>query len=119
MFLGLVVHKLVNVDQLALSTDEHINSKVIARLDSNNNWHKAGELLTPRRSHAVINPVGTENAFLVVGGHNYDDNEAMYTEKCVLEGQSIKCSNQSPLLKNYQYYPHLFPVQENYCKEMK
>lgn len=88
------------------------NTRIIARLDSNFKWSKIGELVTQRRSHAVI---VTRGQFLVVGGHNQDDTEVMYTEHCSI-GQTVKCENQKPLLRVYQLYPELFPVTGDFCK---
>ena len=97
------------------------NSNFIVHLNKNLKWHKDGVLITPRRSHSVI---VSQSEFLVFGGHNIDD-EPLLTEKCTISEESNKsntrviCTTQEPLLHQYQLYPEVFLVPDDYCKSLE
>ena len=94
------------------------NTKIIARLNTQFQWSKAGELIELRRSHAVI---VSQSEFLVVGGHLTSGDDALPTEKCTIS-ESIVCSklneNGDPNLSQYQLYPELFNVPDSFCKNL-
>ena len=83
-------------------------TNVIARLDAATfAWEKVGELGKNRSSH---NAIYLGNVFLVVGGGE----EAFNTEKCIYKGNQMTCTEQSPLLREYVYWPELIQVTEDY-----
>ena len=92
-------------------TDKSINDLTIGKLDANSNWSKAGELSTGRNGHAAIYD-GT--FLLVVGGYGND----YKTEKCSFSSSGITCTQQSPSLDEYEFYPELFLVPADYCKSL-
>ena len=98
-------------------------------------WSKLGDLKLGREGHNVIHD---GEVFLVVGG-----NGNLKTEKCSLSGNefektsenyfqafvrislsnslsenTINCVVQEPTLSNYEYFPALFLVPDDYCKEI-
>ena len=84
----------------------------IARLDANTKtWSKAGSLITSRHAHGVI--FDGDN-FLVIGGAFGSFNN----EVCTLNNSTMTCTEQSTALENYQYFPELFLVDENYGKDL-
>ena len=103
-----------------LSDSNWTNSKLIVHLNKNLKWHKDGVLIIPRRSHTVI---VSQSEFLVIGGHGADD-EPVLTEKCSISEESHKsntrvtCTTQEPLLYQYQLYPEVFAVPDDYCKSL-
>ena len=83
----------------------------IAKLDADLIWTKVGELNKGRVGHNVI----FDGRFaLVVGGDIL--NGSLPTEKCDLSSDAVNCTDQSPSLQKYQYYPELFIVPPNFCK---
>ena len=70
-----------------------------------------GELSVGRRVHGVIFD-GTD--MLVVGGLTRD--MEVKTEKCTISSDQVSCTGQSPSLTEYDTYPELFLVSENFCK---
>ena len=87
----------------------------ITRLDlSTTSWTKLGDLQTGRSGHNVIYD---GEVFIVVGG-KFENSQTFKTEKCTLAGSSMTCSEQSPTLNSYQYYPALVMVPEDFCTEL-
>ena len=80
----------------------------IGRLDAvTHEWSKAGELKNGRFGHGVVSAGST---FLVVGG----EAKSFKTEKCVLQGKVMTCTEQeSPALDGYSF-PEIFLTTENY-----
>ena len=86
------------------------NQKVIGKLDATSMvWSQAGELVTGRYAHNAIFD-GTN--ILVVGGNASN----IKIEKCTFSNGQISCSVQNPALSYYAYYPELFLVPTNFCK---
>ena len=85
------------------------NLKAIGRLDNNNSWSRAGNLVTARMGHGAV---FIDGFFLVVGGYN--DN--FQTEKCELHQGTVSCTSQAPLLSGYERYPELFLISETFCQ---
>ena len=83
-------------------------SNVIARLDENNHWSKAGVLQEARHAHGAIN---VENNIIVIGGGR----EKFQTEKCKILNETVSCVSQEPTLNNYGWYPELYLVSDTYC----
>lgn len=82
----------------------------IARLDSDTNiWSNVGSLNTGRQGHSVIYHNGT---FLVVGGAG----ETKPTENCSMMNDAMTCTESTPSLKGYQFYPLLFSIEDDFCK---
>ena len=73
---------------------------------------KAGTLKNGRYAHGVI---FDGEKFLVVGGSVSGD--LVTNEVCTLEGSSMTCVEQSPVLNFYTFYPELFLVSENFGKD--
>ena len=90
--------------------------KTIARLTpATNIWTKLGELVEARQGHAAIYAQGH---FLVFGGF-VDFNSVSYqTERCALKTDQIECNTQSPELEFYAFYPEVFLVSSDYCKNL-
>lgn len=85
-------------------------SNNIGRLDEETlSWTKAGTLKSGRYGH---NAVFDGSVILVVGG-NYQPTK---TEKCVISGTQVTCTEQSPELRHYVNYPELFLVPSNFCQ---
>ena len=57
--------------------------------------------------------------FIVAGGYNgASNNNNVATERCKIvdtEESLILCRTQAPTLTNYQTYPELFMVPNDYC----
>ena len=89
--------------------------QTIAAYDySTNSWQKLGDLVNGRSEHAVI---ATQGAFLVVGN---DINGGTKTEKCTLNGNTMTCIEQDPVIRSVEYYFYfqsfyLFYSTNNYC----
>lgn len=89
----------------------HSTDTTIARLDlSTTHWSKLGKLSTGRHGHNVIYD---GSAFMVIGGYGNKP-----TEKCVLSGSSITCTEQSPTLSDYNNTPAVVMVPEDFCTEI-
>ena len=85
------------------------NQNVIGKLDATTMvWSKSGELVTGRYAH---NSIFDGTNILVVGGDG-----TFKTEKCSLLNGQITCSEQNPELFEYRYYPELFMIPANFCK---
>ena len=56
---------------------------------------------------------------MIIGGKLGPDEEGFTqpTEVCSLENGSITCVDRGPTLAYYAYYPELFLVTADYCKE--
>ena len=88
--------------------DEQETLNAIASFDTvTKKWKKLGELKHGRYAHGVIIQAGE---FVVVGGTG-----SISTERCILNGESIKCTTVDPELENYNFYPEMMSVPENYC----
>ena len=89
---------------------ENSSYKQIARLDAvTMQWSDAGKLATNRFWH---NAIYDGVSLLVVGG------DGIYkTEVCSLSNETFTCVEQNPELTNYDGYPELFLVEDEYCKE--
>ena len=86
-------------------------TKVIARLDlATSSWSKLGDLNTARRFHNVIYD---GEVFMVIDG-----NASLKTEKCVLSGSTMTCTQQAPTLNLYSQYPGLVIVPDDFCTEI-
>ena len=86
-------------------------STTIARLDENNTaWSKLGDMKSAREGHSVIYD---GQVFLIIGGKG-----SKSTEKCSILESSIDCTDQSPVLQNYEPNPALFLVPDEFCSEM-
>ena len=68
-----------------------------------------GELNQGRRGH---NAIVVQGEILVVGG-KYET--GVKTERCIEADGQIRCNSQEPELENYEFYPELFAVPDNYC----
>ena len=74
---------------------------------------KAGNLLSARIGHGAIFDGST---ILVVGGKAAKGDGPFPTEKCNIVDKVMTCVQQSPELQEFAYYPELFLVPINYCK---
>ena len=88
----------------------------IARFhEQKKHWAKVGSLCTARHGHSVIqleSPFLESWAFLVVGGKG-----RKRTEMCEWSSDGmLLCSEQNPILNDYDLYPELFVVPHDYCK---
>merc|ERR1711892_318746 len=75
-------------------------------------WSKVGELLSPRYGHGAIIDMG--NA-VIVGG-----NGRRTSEKCKIDNSGIikgACQALQLELDDYQFFPELNLVSEDYCQE--
>ena len=89
-------------------------SKTIARLDSiSYEWSKAGDLISGRYGH---NAIFDGSNIIVIGGYA-GSGVSLKTEKCSIAEDKVTCIEQDPSLVNYSFYPELFLVEEDYCKE--
>jgi len=86
-------------------------SRTIAKLDVNFKWHQVGMLNRGRRSHAAII---SDGFLLVIGGHDAVDTH-MPAERCTLS-EPMECFDQAPDLEEYQQFPELFNVPNDFCK---
>ena len=73
-------------------------------------WSKMGDLNSGRHAHNV-NFDGAH--FLVVGGYG-----TRKTERCTMANGQMTCIEQNPELTNYSYYPELYLVPIDFCKEL-
>ena len=83
-------------------------SNVIARLDNNSQWSKAGELREARHAHGAI--FDGSHVMVIGGGSEYQ------TEKCTIQDGNISCVSQQPTLYKYAWYPELHLVSGDFCK---
>ena len=85
--------------------------KGIGKLDATTKiWSKVGDLNSGRAGHNVI----FDGAhFLVIGGA-YERK----TEKCTMANGRMTCAQQNPELNDYAFYPELYMVPINFCKEL-
>ena len=84
---------------------------IIGKLDAETRvWSKAGDLNASRWGHNVIYD---GRHFLVIGGK-----DTHMTEKCTLTNDGIMmCVDQNPKLTDYAWYPELFFVVDDFCKQ--
>ena len=83
-------------------------SNVIARLDNDNQWSKAGVLKQARNAHGAI--YDGNQIMVIGGGGNFQ------TEKCEIQNETVSCISQEPTLNKYAWYPELYLVSDTYCK---
>ena len=87
------------------------SQKTIGRLDlKTRKWTNAGELVAERTRH---NAIFDGQHVLVLGG-----TEKCKTEKCSIANDRVTCASQSPELTDYRFYPELFLVPEDYCRQL-
>ena len=86
----------------------------IGKLDANSRWSKAGDLSTARSGHGAI----FDGEYLIVVGGSKRGSDPLKTEKCEFGDDGITCTEQSPLLYRYNYYPELFLVEKDFCKNL-
>ena len=91
--------------------------KTIGRLDITTcKWSNAGSLVTARRGH---NAIYDGLNILVVGGYPGGSNHnSLKTETCMVSDNRVTCKSQVPELADYYWYPELFLVTTNFCKEL-
>ena len=70
-----------------------------------------GQLNHKRRAHNAIN---CGEMFIVVGGFG-----TQTSEKCVLTGNNITCTDQTPELQNFALWPELLEVGIDFCNTNK
>ena len=88
---------------------ENSYNKIIGRLDAVTNiWSNVGSLVTPRNGH---NAIFTGAEILIVGG-----NGKLKTEKCIESNGRWTCTEQNPVLEDYNLYPELMMVPDDFCK---
>ena len=93
--------------------------KTIAKLNLNSKakpkWKKVGELQSARDFH---NAIFDGFYIIVIGGKpaNYDRAGKILTETCKIEGNQVSCISRPPNLANYEHYPELFLVPQNFCE---
>ena len=81
-------------------------------------WSQVGDLLSPRQRH---NAIYDGSKLIIIGGDNTESSlnpshESLPTENCnIIDGQ-VLCSEQNPILAQYDLYPELFLVPDNFCK---
>ena len=86
-------------------------SNIIGRLDASTmTWTKAGELVYARQGHGAI---FNGDVFIVAGGE-----VEFKTEACSINYGEVNCVAQAPTLWRFQYYPEMFLVDENFCKDI-
>ena len=66
-----------------------------------------------RRGHGAI---FDGEKFLIIGGEK-SDGRAVKNEVCTLEGSTMTCTEQSTALDNYEFYPELFLVADDFGKD--
>ena len=83
----------------------------IARLDSKTwEWLKIGDITQARMGHVIE----IHGQFLVIGG--YYRFQAVSTQKCTYSNGKMKCTAQLPELAEYDIYPELFHVPDDFCR---
>ena len=95
-------------------TDKSHFDNQIGKLDANSVWSKVGDLQTGRRGH---NAIFDGTYALIVGGYA-GSNVNVPTEKCSLTSDGMSCTSQNPSLYDYWYYPELFMIPYDYCKNL-
>ena len=87
-------------------------SSKIGRLDAvKRTWSLAGSLNKARDGHGVIFD-GSQH--LVIGGFASGYTGNFKTEVCDIIGETVTCTEQGEGLKNYEFYPELALVDDNY-----
>ena len=93
--------------------------QTIARFDADTQtWSKAGNLKNGRRMHGTI---FDGEKFLILGGESKSNGQTLKNVKnevCTLSGTSMTCEESLNSLEEYVYYPELFLVQEDFCKNV-
>ena len=88
-------------------------STAIARFDTTTRqWQYLGGMNEGRYGHGVIIQNGH---FIVVGGDKGKKAGPLSTERCTLNGSSVRCTSVNPKLKNFFEYPELMTVTDNFC----
>ena len=83
----------------------------IARLDATTwLWSRAGRLNNARYAHKAI---WVNSKLAVVGGAG-----TRPTEYCDLVNDEFICTDQKSVFVQYEYYPLLFAVTDDYCSQM-
>ena len=92
-------------------TNNSVHDKTIARLDEKSfRWDRVGKLNKGRSRHSMIERNGE---ILVIGGDS-----KFKTERCNYQDDGqMHCIEQDPKLSEYAFYPELFPVPDDFCKE--
>ena len=70
-------------------------------------------MLSARNGH---NAIFDRSSILVVGGRAEKGDNPFPTEKCDIVDKAMTCVQQVPELEEFAYYPELFLVPINYCK---
>ena len=84
-------------------------SSTIGRFDeATKTWSNAGNLISINRygHNAIVH----NEKMLVIGGHG-----TFATESCSLSEGHFSCEAREPTLKDYNWYPELFIMPENFC----
>jgi len=94
------------------SDDNHDGQGIadIARMDEKTrSWTQVGNLFHRRRGHGAI---VTNGVMLVIGGRLHEP-----SERCEfnIDG-TMNCHIQDPVLNDYRYYPEMYVVEDNFCK---
>ena len=72
-------------------------------------WSRVGFLNSSRYGHNAI--AMEDGQFLVIGGYG-----AFQTEKCQMDTKGkMSCTEQTPTLSKYQYWPELLRVESDFC----
>ena len=92
-------------------TNNSVHDKTIARLDEKSfRWDRVGKLNKGRSRHSMIERNGE---ILVIGGDS-----KFNTERCNYQDDGqMHCVEQDPKLSEYAFFPELFPVPDDFCKE--
>ena len=77
-------------------------------MDPDGQWTQVGELNEARQGHKIIYD---GQYLLVIGGLLTQS-----TEKCSIKEGSVSCTSQNPELSNYDAYPELFPISDDFFK---
>ena len=88
----------------------------IGKLDAYSRWSKAGDLSTARYGHGAI---FDGEFFIIVGGYRPNlVGVLLSSEKCEFGDDGLTCTEQSPSLYGYSFYPELFLVEKDFCKSL-
>lgn len=94
---------------------EALRETTIGRFDlAFKRWSKSGNLETARSGHNVI----YDNQYVIVVGGNPGLDAPVHSEKCAISIGRVACNSQAPELANYSYYPELFLVPADFCKNL-
>ena len=93
------------------ATSNNVHDKTIARFDETTfRWDRVGKLSKGRSRHNMIERNGE---ILVIGGDS-----KFNTERCNYQDDGqMHCVEQDPKLSEYAFFPELFPVPDDFCKE--